>query len=132
MGKFLKLLATLNLAKSTTFFGNFCKGVKINHFSCGIIFGQHLWTFGDFFLVTLLVVVQIVNSFTYATLAYAIFCLLVILQSLGGSPGLVVKVNSCCEGCRFESGWTFFHINCKICIDVCLKKTKKGPEIAHF
>ena len=40
---------------------------------------------------TAVVVVQIVNFFTYATLSDAIFCLLVILQSVGGSPGLEVK-----------------------------------------
>ena len=50
---FLKPFATLNLSKSPTFLGNFCKGVKIYHFSCKIIFGQILLTFGDFFLVTL-------------------------------------------------------------------------------
>ena len=32
MGKFLKPLATINLPKTPTFFGNFCKGVKIIHF----------------------------------------------------------------------------------------------------
>ena len=34
--------------------GIFCKGVKIIHFSCEIIFGQLLQTFGDFYLVTLI------------------------------------------------------------------------------
>ena len=34
--------------------GNLCKGVKIFHFSGEIIFGQLLWTFGDFLLVTLI------------------------------------------------------------------------------
>ena len=33
-------LATINLPKSPTFFGNFCVAVKINHFSSEIIFGQ--------------------------------------------------------------------------------------------
>ena len=37
---FLKPLATINLAKSPTFLGNFCKSVKIYHFSGDIIFGQ--------------------------------------------------------------------------------------------
>ena len=32
LGNFLKPLATINLPKSPTFFGNFCKGVKIYHF----------------------------------------------------------------------------------------------------
>ena len=53
LGKFLKPLATINLSKSPTFLGNFCKGVKIYHFSIEIIFGKLLLTFGDFFLVTL-------------------------------------------------------------------------------
>ena len=52
-GHFLKPLATINLPKSPTFSGNFCKGVKIDHFSTEIIFRQLLYTFGNFFLVTL-------------------------------------------------------------------------------
>ena len=35
------------------FLGIFREGVKIYHFSSENIFGQVLWTFGDFFLVTL-------------------------------------------------------------------------------
>ena len=42
LGNFLKPLATINLAKSPTFLGNFCKGVKIYHFYSEIIFGQLL------------------------------------------------------------------------------------------
>ena len=49
MGNFLKPLATFNLPKSPTVLGNFCKGFKILNFSSEIIFGQLLWTFGDFF-----------------------------------------------------------------------------------
>ena len=49
LGNFLKPLATVNLPKSSTFLGNFCEVVKINHFSSEIIFGQLLLTFGDFF-----------------------------------------------------------------------------------
>ena len=45
----LKLLATINLPKSATFLGNFCKGVKIFHFSSEINFGQLFKTFGNFF-----------------------------------------------------------------------------------
>ena len=52
-GQLLKHLATINLAKSPTFLGNFCKGFKIYHFFSEINFGQLLQTFGDFFLVTL-------------------------------------------------------------------------------
>ena len=39
---FKKTLATINLPKSPTFLSNFCKGVRINHFSSEIIFGQLL------------------------------------------------------------------------------------------
>ena len=45
IGRFIGLwatLATINLSKSPTFLGNFCKDVKINHFSSEIIFGQLL------------------------------------------------------------------------------------------
>ena len=52
-GNFLKPLAITNMSKSPTFKGNFCKGVKIWHFSSEIIFGQLLETFGNFFLVYL-------------------------------------------------------------------------------
>ena len=48
LGNFSKPLATINLPKSLTFFGNFCKDVKILNFSNEIIFGQlfgHLATF---------------------------------------------------------------------------------------
>ena len=48
LGNFLKPLAAINLPKSSTFLGNFCKGVKINHFSTEIIFGQlfiDIWQF---------------------------------------------------------------------------------------
>ena len=41
-GNFSKPLATINLPKSSTFLGNFCKGVYIIHFSSEIIFGQLL------------------------------------------------------------------------------------------
>jgi len=53
LGKFLKSLAAINLPKSPTFLGNFCKGAKIFNFSSEIIFGQLLQTFGDFILVTI-------------------------------------------------------------------------------
>ena len=42
LGNFLKPLATINLPKSVTFLDNFCKGVKIYHFSTEIIFRQLL------------------------------------------------------------------------------------------
>ena len=46
---FLKPQATINLPKSLTFLGNFCKGVKMSHFSSEIIFRQLLQTIRDFF-----------------------------------------------------------------------------------
>ena len=54
LGYLLKPLGAINLPNSPTFLGNFCKGVKINHFPSEIIFGQLLKTFGNFLLVTLL------------------------------------------------------------------------------
>ena len=42
LGNFIKPLATINLPKSHIFLGNFCKHVKIYHFSTEIIFGQLL------------------------------------------------------------------------------------------
>ena len=42
LGNFLKPLATIKLPKSSTFLGNFCKGVTIFNFSIEIIFGQLL------------------------------------------------------------------------------------------
>ena len=42
LGNFLKPLATISLPKSPTFLGNFCKDVKIYHFSNEIIIGQLL------------------------------------------------------------------------------------------
>ena len=59
LGEFLhfvqpfKPVATMNLPKSTTSLGNFCKGVKIIYFFSEIIFGQLLETFGDFYQATL-------------------------------------------------------------------------------
>ena len=40
LGNFLKPLATINLPKSPTFLGNFCKGVNIHQFSIEIILGN--------------------------------------------------------------------------------------------
>ena len=51
LGNFLKPLATNDLPKSLTLF---FIDVKSYHFSSEISFGQRLYTFGDFFLVTLL------------------------------------------------------------------------------
>ena len=45
LDKFLKPLATINLPKSATFLGNFCKGVKILHFSFLGNFYRHLAIF---------------------------------------------------------------------------------------
>ena len=40
LGNFLKPLTTINLPKSPTFLGNFCKGDKINLFAGEIILRQ--------------------------------------------------------------------------------------------
>ena len=48
-GPLLKPLATINLPKYLTLLGNFCKGVKMSHFSSEIIIGQLLWTLGNFY-----------------------------------------------------------------------------------
>ena len=40
LGNFLKPLATINLPQSPQFLGNFCKSVKIIHFSSETIFGN--------------------------------------------------------------------------------------------
>ena len=47
LGNFLKPLATINLPQSPPILGNFCKGIKIIHFSSETIFGQLLdiWRF---------------------------------------------------------------------------------------
>ena len=48
LGNFLKPLAAINLPRSPTFLGNFCKGVEIYHFSSEIIldsFYRHLAIF---------------------------------------------------------------------------------------
>ena len=42
LGNFSKPLAAINLPKSPTFIGNFCKGVKIFNFSNEVIFGELL------------------------------------------------------------------------------------------
>ena len=62
LGNFSKPVATISLTKSTTFLGNFCKGVRIFYFSSEIIFGQLLYTFGDFLLVTLLLLLTIIGE----------------------------------------------------------------------
>ena len=53
----------INLPKSPSFLGIFCKGVKIYNFSSKIIFGQLLWTFGNYFLVTLVSELQLCQLF---------------------------------------------------------------------
>ena len=55
IGRFIALCATFQslFAQIAHILGNYCKGFKNFHFSSEIIFGQLLWTFGDFLLVTL-------------------------------------------------------------------------------
>ena len=52
-GQLFKASGKINLPQSSPFLGNFCKGVKIIHFSSDTIFGQLLYTINDFYLVTL-------------------------------------------------------------------------------
>ena len=83
LGNFLKPLTTINLSKSTTFLSNFCKDVKIYHFSSEIIFRQFLLAFGDFFLVT--------PKVTYVASIlpnWKIFSLLLVLEDVLGSSWL--------------------------------------------
>ena len=65
-GNHSKPVATIILPKLHTLLGNFCKGVKIIHFSSEINFGQLLKTFGDFYLVTL--ASSLVHSFPFYSL----------------------------------------------------------------
>ena len=48
-GQLFKASGHNYLPQMPTLLGNFCKGVKIIHFSFEIIFGQLLQTFGNFF-----------------------------------------------------------------------------------
>ena len=52
-GQRFKALGHNLFAQISNFLDNFCEGVKIFHFSSENIFGQLLYTFGDFLLVTL-------------------------------------------------------------------------------
>ena len=54
LGKFLKPLATINLPKSPTFLGIFCKVVKIFHFPVKSFLGNFYRHWAIFFLVTML------------------------------------------------------------------------------
>ena len=54
LGNHSKPVATIILTKSPTLLVNVCYGVKLIHIFSEIIFGQLLWTVGDFYLVTLL------------------------------------------------------------------------------
>ena len=91
LGNFLKPLATINLSKSPTFLGNFCKGVKIIHFSSEITFRQLFQTFVNFFLVTLLTTIsgpyytigQVTGKIHTTLVAYLIdLCLLAVTKKL--------------------------------------------------
>ena len=60
-GNFSKPVATIILPKSPTFLYYFCKGFKNFHFSSEIIFWKLLWTFENFLLVTLVVLVTVIE-----------------------------------------------------------------------
>ena len=53
--QFFKACGNNYFAQSAHILGNCCKGVKIFPFSSEILFGQLLYTFGKFLLVTLTV-----------------------------------------------------------------------------
>ena len=74
LANFLKPLAAINLPKSPTFWDNFCKGVKVYHFSSEIIIGQLLSTIGDFFLVTLAITNIILQQQSYACSKDSSYC----------------------------------------------------------
>ena len=54
-GQLFKAFGNNQFVKISHILGNFCKCVKIYNFSSEIIFMQLLLTFGDFFLVTLII-----------------------------------------------------------------------------
>ena len=54
LGNHSKPVTRIILPNLPILLGNLCKGVKIIQFSIEINFGQLLWKFGDFYLVTLL------------------------------------------------------------------------------
>ena len=89
-GQLFKAFAKINLPKSSLFLGNFCKGVKIYHFSSGIIFWNHFW-------VTFIDIWRFFSGHTD--------CLLIAPTStsdLLGEAGLNLvfgPVTSCCSGC---------------------------------
>ena len=55
-GKLFKAGGNHYFAQIVHILGNFCKGVKIFHFTREILFVQLLWTFGNFLLVTLFII----------------------------------------------------------------------------
>ena len=71
-GPRLKAFGNNYLPKSPTFLVNFCKCVKIFHFSSEIIFGQLLKTFDNFFLVTLQPGTDVSLRHAEATLEYSL------------------------------------------------------------
>ena len=90
LGNHSKPVATIFLPKLPTLLGNFCKCVKIYHFSSEIIFRQLLSTFGDFLLVTLK---RSRNILRALFLPYSNICLLhrLLQRPLYEAPFLLVK-----------------------------------------
>ena len=89
-GQLFKAFATINFTKSPTFLGNFCKGVKIYHFSSENIFGTLLKTFGNFFLITLLKISCLIENMTkecFGTYPVSIHDTESLLELLDGTLG---------------------------------------------
>ena len=88
---------TIDLPKSPTFLGNFCKGVKNLSFSSEINFRQLLQTFGDFFLVTLILChAEDANFFAaFGILLIKIQLLLQLLPSVAAIKGFAELVPEC-------------------------------------
>ena len=102
LGNFLKPLATINLLKSPTFLGNFCKAVKIYNFSIEIVLGnfyRHLAIFSghtasifichfDFSFSSFDLSLCSVPLFTFYFVAEKSFCVDGIKPS-GGNPSIL-------------------------------------------
>ena len=69
-GQLFKASGSNDFAQIAHVLGNFCKGVKIFHFSSGIIFGPILQTFGNFLQVTLRGIDVFVTLFCLARLRF--------------------------------------------------------------
>ena len=74
LGNFFKPFATINLPKSPTFLGNFCKGVIIYHFTTEIIFGNFYRHLAIFFWSHCLPVIATVSEGENGVLGNVCIC----------------------------------------------------------